>query len=249
MEAKGKVGLITGAANGIGAATALGLARKGADIAIVDLEMEAAARIKGRIKQISSSRCICIRADLSRGEEAAWCVEETVKALGRIDILIHCAGGPALGGLMEVSPESWYKAFDVHVHAIFHLCRAAVPHMKSRREGVIVLMSSAAGRRAVLGATAYGVAKGAIPQFTRLLARELADHGIRVNAVAPGVIRTRFQDYLTPEQVQHNVENRIPLHREGQPEEVAQLITALIENDYITGETVAIDGGLTMRIV
>jgi 3-oxoacyl-[acyl-carrier protein] reductase len=103
--------------------------------------------------------------------------------------------------------------------------------------------------RGVNGALAYSVVKGAIPQFVRSLARELADHNIRVNAVAPGVIRTPFQDYLSPEQVKNNIENRIPLHREGTPADVAEAIVLLATNAFITGETLTIDGGMTMRIV
>jgi NAD(P)-dependent dehydrogenase (short-subunit alcohol dehydrogenase family) len=92
------------------------------------------------------------------------------------------------------------------------------------------------------------VAKGALPQFARNLARELAPANIRVNSVSPGVIRTPFQDFLTPEQVRNNIENRIPLRREGTAEDVAAISLALIENEFITGEDVAIDGGMTMRI-
>jgi NAD(P)-dependent dehydrogenase (short-subunit alcohol dehydrogenase family) len=92
------------------------------------------------------------------------------------------------------------------------------------------------------------VVKGALPQFTRVLARELADHNIRVNCVSPGVIRTRFQDYLTEAQVKNNIENRIPLHREGTTDQVAQVIELVATNDFMTGEDVVIDGGLTMRI-
>jgi NAD(P)-dependent dehydrogenase (short-subunit alcohol dehydrogenase family) len=115
--------------------------------------------------------------------------------------------------------------------------------------GVILLISSAAGARGCAGAIAYGVAKGAIPSFTRALAREFADSNIRVNCVSPGVIRTRFQDYLTPEQVQQNIRDRIPLHREGRPEEVAAALAALAENDFITGAEIPVDGGMTMRMV
>ncbi len=121
--------------------------------------------------------------------------------------------------------------------------------MKQRGGGAIILISSAAGSRGCLGALAYGTVKGALPQFARALARELADDQIRVNVVAPGVIRTPFQDYLTPEQVKNNIANRIPLHREGTPEDVAEVIAMLAGNDFITGETVSIDGGMTMRIV
>jgi NAD(P)-dependent dehydrogenase (short-subunit alcohol dehydrogenase family) len=181
--------------------------------------------------------------------EVTACVERTVAELGSIDIVVHAAGGAVPGGLLSVTPEAWYAAFEVHLHAIYHLCRAAVPFMKKKREGAIILIGSAAGSRGCLGALAYGVVKGALPQFTRILARELADDNIRVNAVAPGIIRTPFQDFLTPEQAANNIQNRIPLHREGNPNDVADLITTLVCNDFITGETVAVDGGMTMRIV
>jgi len=128
-------------------------------------------------------------------------------------------------------------------------CIAVVPHMIKGGGGAILLISSAAGTRGCAGAIAYGVAKGAIPQFTRALARELADFDIRVNCVSPGIIRTRFQDYLTSEQVQNNTRNRIPLHREGKPEEVAAALAALAENDFITGAEVPVDGGMAMRMV
>jgi 3-oxoacyl-[acyl-carrier protein] reductase len=105
-----------------------------------------------------------------------------------------------------------------------------------------------AGIRGVPFNLAYQVVKGALPQFARALARELADDNIRVNCVAPGIIRTRFHENMTAEQKRHNLEHRIPLHREGTPEQVATLIAELSANDYVTGETFTIDGGLTMRI-
>jgi NAD(P)-dependent dehydrogenase (short-subunit alcohol dehydrogenase family) len=95
---------------------------------------------------------------------------------------------------------------------------------------------------------AYQVVKGALPQFARALAREVADDNIRVNCVAPGIIRTRFHEKMTPEQKQFNLDHRVPLHREGTAEQVATLIAEVVSNDYITGETFTIDGGLTMRI-
>ena len=169
-------------------------------------------------------------------------------ALGSIDVLVHSAGGPVPGGLLQVTPEEWQRAFDVHVHAIYHLCRAVVPKMQEKREGAIVLISSTAGIRGVVTNLAYQVVKGAIPQFTRALAREFANDNIRVNCVAPGVVRTEFHATMSEEQKRLNLEQRIPLHREGTPEQVAEVIMTLVTNDYITGETMVIDGGLTMRI-
>jgi len=249
MKLNGKVSLVTGGTSGIGAATALELARNGSDIAICARKIgERATEIKTKIEGLGR-RCILIAADMSVPKEIMQSVEETATQMGGIDVMVHSAGGAVPGGLLQVTPEAWYAAFDVHVHAIFHLCRAAVPLMKKRGEGAIILISSAAGSRGCLGALAYGTVKGALPHFARALARELADDHIRVNAVSPGIIRTPFQDFLTPEQVKNNIDNRIPLHREGKPEDVAELIATLASNDFITGETVAIDGGMTMRIV
>jgi 3-oxoacyl-[acyl-carrier protein] reductase len=249
VNLNGKVCLITGATRGIGAATAIRLARGGADIAIQGRDGKSAAALEVRAAiEALGRRCQVIAADMAIASEATRCVRETVDQLGTIDVLVHSAGAAAPGSLLQVSEEVWYHAFNVHVHAVFHLCRAAVPLMIPKREGAIVLISSTAGARGILGALAYGVAKGSLPQFARVLARELADHNIRVNCVSPGVIRTRFQDYLTEAQVKNNIENRIPLHREGTPDQVAQAIELVATNDFMTGEDVVIDGGLTMRI-
>jgi NAD(P)-dependent dehydrogenase (short-subunit alcohol dehydrogenase family) len=249
MKLDGKVSLITGGAGGIGTATALELARLGSDIAICDQQIDDRAEaIKDKIGALGR-RCFMLAADMSVPEEATRTVRETVTQMGSLDILVHAAGGAVPGSLLQVTPEAWYAAFDIHVHAVFHLCRAAVPFMKEKGEGAIVLISSGAGVRGCSGAIAYGVAKGALPQFARSLARELADDNIRVNAVAPGIIRTRFQDFLTSEQVKNNIANRIPLHREGKPEDVAEVIAMLVTHNFITGETIAIDGGMTMRMV
>jgi NAD(P)-dependent dehydrogenase (short-subunit alcohol dehydrogenase family) len=190
-----------------------------------------------------------VKADLSDPKDCRRCVDQAARKFGRLDVLVHSAGGPVPGGLNEVSDESWMSAFAVHVHAVFHLSRAAAPHIAKQGEGAIILLGSAAGLRGCLGALAYGVAKGALPQFARALARELAEQNIRVNCVSPGIIRTPFQNHLTLEQVSNNIRSRIPLRREGQPDEVARLIESLIKNDFITGENVVIDGGMSMRIV
>lgn len=249
MKLEGKVCLITGGTKGIGGATAVELARLGADIALNGRVSDAeAATVKDEVEAMGR-RCLLVIADLAKPEEAAHCVLTTASTLGGVDVLIHSAGGNAPGSLLEISPEVWYQAFDIHVHAVFHLCRAAAPLMKRKGEGAIVLISSAAGLRGCQGAIAYGVAKGTLPQFARSLARELAGDNIRVNCVSPGIIRTRLQDPLTPSQVKHNIENRIPLHREGKPKDVAEVIAMLVSNDYITGENIIVDGGITMRIV
>jgi NAD(P)-dependent dehydrogenase (short-subunit alcohol dehydrogenase family) len=120
--------------------------------------------------------------------------------------------------------------------------------MRRNKEGAITLISSAAGIRGIKTNVAYQAVKGLLPQLARALAYEFAGDNIRVNCVAPGVIRTDFHAQMPPEVKRHNLETRIPLHREGTPEQVATLIRELVTNDYITGETVSVDGGLTMRI-
>jgi NAD(P)-dependent dehydrogenase (short-subunit alcohol dehydrogenase family) len=248
MNLEHKVCLITGGTKGIGAATALLFARSGSDIAVNGRQVSKAGHdIKKEIESMGR-RCHFIAADVGKPEEAVRCAQEAILAFGGVDVLVHCAGVAVLGGLLETTPELWHRTFDLHVHGLFHLCREVVPHMKRKKEGTIIMVSSGAGLRGCPNAIAYAVAKGALPQFARALARELAADNIRVNCVAPGIIRTSFQEHLTPEQVRNNVENRIPLHREGRPEEVAQVIELLVKNDFITGETITIDGGMAMRM-
>jgi NAD(P)-dependent dehydrogenase (short-subunit alcohol dehydrogenase family) len=247
MNLTGKVALVTGGTKGIGAATALKLARDGAHIAIVARDI--GDDVIGKEISGLGVSCILLAADLSKEDECKRVVKETVEQLGGVDILVHSAGGPAMGSLLKGAREVWYSAFDIHVHAVFHLCAAAAPEMIKRNGGAIVLISSAAGLRGVKNAIAYATVKGALIQMTRALAFELSEHNIKVNCVSPGVIRTRFQNHLTPEQVANNINNRIPMKREGQPEDVAEVIEMLIKNEFITGENVVIDGGMTMRIV
>jgi NAD(P)-dependent dehydrogenase (short-subunit alcohol dehydrogenase family) len=248
MDLKNKIALVTGGTRGIGAAAALSLAREGADIAVLGRRKDEETLATVQSVQKLGRRCEFIPGDCGRPDQCRAAVAQTISKLGTIDILVHAAGGPVNGGLMQLTDDQWHDAFNVHVHAIFHLCKAAIPTMQSKKAGAVVLVSSTAGIRGVITNVAYQVVKGALPQFTRALAREFADDNIRVNCVAPGVVRTAFHASMTDEQRKLNLEKRIPLHREGTPEQVATVILELIKNEYITGETVTIDGGLTMRI-
>ena len=250
MDLHEKVCLVTGGTSGIGAATALSLARKGAHIAIASRNIpDAMPACLHEAVKAQHRRIKHFQFEAGSASECRGCVESVVEEFGHIDVLVHSAGGAVPGGLFTVTDQNWMDAFAVHVHAVLHLVKTAAPHIARRGEGAVMLISSAAGLRGCLGALAYGVVKGALPQFARILARELADQRIRVNCVSPGIIRTPFQDFLSPEQATRNINDRIPLHREGTPEDVAAVITALIENDFITGENLVIDGGMTMRIV
>jgi 3-oxoacyl-[acyl-carrier protein] reductase len=248
MDLKDAACLITGGTRGIGAATAIAFAERGADVVITGRRTDDAAREVVRRVESLGRKCVALSSDIADPDEARRGVEETVSKLGSIDVLVHSAGGPVNGGLLDISVEDWHNAFNVHVHPIFHLCRAAIPIMRKSKRGSVVLISSTAGIRGIRTNVAYQTVKGVIPQLTRALAFEFADDNIRINCVAPGVVRTDFHAKMTPETRKHNLDNRIPLHREGTPEQVATLIREVATNDYITGETFVIDGGLTMRI-
>ena len=248
MQLAGKIALITGGTRGIGAATAIALAHDGADVAIVGRNLDANATATRDAIIKLGRRCELIQADCGKHGEATRCVKEAELKLGRVAVLVHCAGGPVNGGLFDLTPETWNEAFDLHVHAVFYLGRAVIPSMQANKEGAIILVSSVAGIRGVITNPAYQVVKGALPQFARALAREFAADNIRVNCVAPGIIRTAFHASMTAEQKKINLEQRIPLRREGTPGQVADAIVLLAKNDYVTGETLTVDGGLTMRI-
>ena len=248
MELMGKVALVTGGTMGIGAAVVKDLAQRGADIAVAARNDGPEAQSVRQWVTDLGRKFTLVTADLRQSEDCQRVIEETIENLGRVDVLIHNAGGPSPGTVDEITPEQWLDTIDLHINANFFLIRAALPHMRRQSEGAIVTVGSTAGTLGVPGAIAYATAKGAMPQFTRSMARDLADDNIRVNCVAPGVIRTRFHDDMTPERKKLNLDHRIPLHREGTSEQVAEVVALLVTNDYMTGETVVIDGGLTSRI-
>lgn len=249
MNLVGKRALVTGGTRGIGAAIALSLARDGAHVVVNSRGEDDQAR--ATVSQLQDTGVVAgyAAADIADPAQVGGLVAKAADMLGGLDILVHNAGGPAPGAVDQIEPEDWMHAFDVHVHAAYHLCRHGLPYLRRNREGAVLLVSSAAGIRGCPGAVVYGTVKGAILQFTRMLARDLADDNIRVNCIAPGIIRTRFHEKMTPEQQKHNLANRIPLHREGSVDDVAQAAHLLVTNDFMTGETIVVDGGMTMQIV
>ena len=162
-------------------------------------------------------------------------------------MLVHSAGGPAPGTIMDLTAESWMQAFAVHVHPVFHLFRAAQPWLKTQG-GAVLLVSSVAGLRGCPGTVAYQTVKGALIPLAKALAFDNATDNIRVNVIAPGIIRTRFHDKMSDAAKAHNLANRIPLRREGTVEDVAEAAMTLIRNEFITGETLVVDGGMSMRV-
>jgi NAD(P)-dependent dehydrogenase (short-subunit alcohol dehydrogenase family) len=248
MNLTGKRALVTGGTRGIGAAIAVDLARQGCDVAINGRNDDDAAAAVKQAVATAGRKCVSLIADVARTDELERIVRDAEAGLGGLDILVHSAGGPSFGTIDECTPEQWKATFDVHVHAAYFLCRRALPIIRKAGEGAIILVSSVAGIRGCPGAVAYGTAKAAVLHFTRMLARDEADNNIRVNCVAPGIIRTRFHENMTPEAKAHNLAVRIPLHREGTPEHVAEAVRLLVTNDFITGEVIVVDGGSSMQV-
>jgi len=191
MDLQGSIALVTGGTKGIGAATAIALAMRGADVAIVGRHDDEEAWQTQTQIEAAGRRCLVVVADIGKAENCARCVAETEKALGLIDVLVHAAGGAIVGGLLDLAPEAWQEAFDVHVHAVFHLCRAAVPAMKAKRQGAIVLISSVAGIRESPSTWRIRWSKGRCPNSPVRWPGNWRMPNIRVNCIAPGIIRTR----------------------------------------------------------
>lgn len=248
MELKNRVALVTGGSMGIGAAIAIDLAKQGAQIAICARNLGEEAQETKRQIEAQGVSCLLLKADMTKADDCREVVEQTASHFGRLDVIVNNAGGPSHGRLEDVSAEQWLETMNLHVNSNFYLAKTALPHFRKQSEGAYITVASSAAIRGINGAIAYATAKGAIPQFTRCLAREWADFNIRVNCIAPGIIRTRFHHDMPEDRKKNNLDNRIPLHREGTIEQVAEAVRLLITNDYITGETLVIDGGLTSRI-
>lgn len=249
IDLKGKTALVTGGTSGIGLATAEALIAKGVSVAINarTARPEVMASLEQRAKQ-QGVGCIFAAGDARQAATSEALVRAAMDRFGQVDVVVHSAGGPAPGTALDLTDGQWLDAFDVHLHSAFHLFRAAHTPL-ARAGGTVVFLSSAAGLRGCPGTVAYQVVKASLIQLARALARDHADENIRVNCVAPGIIRTPFQKAMSEDARRNNLANRIPLHREGGPEDVAAMIVQLAENDFITGETVVIDGGMSMRMV
>eukprot|EP00062_Callorhinchus_milii_P019067 gi/632973214/ref/XP_007903043.1/ PREDICTED: dehydrogenase/reductase SDR family member 4-like isoform X2 [Callorhinchus milii] len=247
----GRVALVTASSEGIGLAVARRLARDGAHVM---LSSRRAAKVERAVSELRAEGLSVsgVACHVGRREERERLVAEALARFGAIDILVSNAGvNPALGDTLDCTEEQWAKIFQVNVTAAALLAGLVVPHMKQRGGGCIVLVGSVAAYQSFPNLGAYAVSKTALLGLTRVLAEELAPANIRVNCVAPGLIRTNFSAALWSEpDIVKPVLATIPAGRMGQPEDCAGAVAFLCSPSasYITGETVVVAGGMRSRL-
>jgi len=250
LDLKGRVALVTGASSGIGAATASVLADLGAIVALgYHQNEEGANQVLDQIMK-EGGKALAICADMRRAADISSLVKRATDDLGPIDILVNNAGSLVQRQtIRELTPERWSEIMNLNLTSVMLCSQAVATSMIERKRGAIINVVSIAGRTGGgPGAAAYSVAKGGLITFTKSLAKELAPHGVRVNAISPGVIDTPFhQVFSTPEMIRNFV-TTIPLARLGTPLECAKVIAFLASDasSYIVGETIEVNGGQLM---
>ena len=246
MKLKGKVAIVTGGARDIGREVSVQLAKEGAKVVINYFNSEAeAADVKKEIEE-TGGEAILVKGDMTRWQDVQSMIEQTKKAFGeQIHILVNVVGGLFGRKTIEEQDEAWYDlVMDVNMKSIFLTTKATVGSMPAGSS--IINFSSQAGRDGGGGgASLYATAKGAVMTYTRAMSKELGPKGIRVNAVAPGMIATSFHDRFTKPEVRTNVAATTPLRRQGDAKDVADLVVYLASDDasFITGTNVDINGG------
>jgi 3-oxoacyl-[acyl-carrier protein] reductase len=243
----GRVALVTGSGRGLGAATALRLAREGADLVVNDLSAESASAVAEEARRIGSKVHLSGH-DVSDHAQAGALVEEARRALGRIDVLVNNAGITRDAMLHKLAEEKWDEVIRVNLKGPFNMGQACARVMMEQKSGAIVNLASVAWLGNI-GQTNYSASKAGVVGMTRTWALELARHGIRVNAIAPGLIESALTQQI-PADVKEKFIQRIPLRRIGAPEDIAALVAFLASDEasYVTGQCMQIDGGLSVGI-
>ncbi|MCC2658764.1 MAG: 3-oxoacyl-acyl-carrier protein reductase [Panacagrimonas sp.] len=243
MQLQDRVALVTGAGRGIGKAIALRFAREGADVGVFDLD-EASARSTADEITALGRRAVHRAVDVADGEQVQAAVGQVADELGRLDICVNNAGFAKAQPFLEMTHENWDRHLKVHLYGSFFCAQAAAREMVRRRFGRIVNIASVAGLMGPIDLAAYGAAKSGVIGMTRAAALELADHGITVNAIAPGPIETELLRVWSAEALRERAKHQ-PVARLGAVEEIAHaaLFLASAESGYINGTTLVIDGG------
>jgi 3-oxoacyl-[acyl-carrier protein] reductase len=241
---KGKTALVTGAAQGIGKAIGLRLAREGAVVAACDLNLPLAEATVQEIRD-SGAKAKAYLLNVTDAEEVERVVEEAAKEFGRIDILVNNAGITKDALLLRMEEGAWDAVLSVNLKGTFLLSKACARLMIKQRFGRIVNISSVSGQRGNAGQSNYAASKAGIIGFTKSLSKELGARGVTVNAVAPGFIQTAMTEDL-PQGIKDSYLKQIPLGRLGTPEDIAGAVAFLCSEDgaYISGEILGVNGGM-----
>lgn len=247
MSLSDKVAIVTGAAHGIGRATALRLAQEGASVIVADIQDELGAATV-QTTQDAGGSARYVHADVGRHEQIRAMVQDAVDTYGRLDILVNNAYWTKAGSVMELEEEDWDRAMAVMLKAIYLAGKYAFPQMEKVGGGAIVNIASVHGSAAWPNNAAYETAKAGVINLTRQMAIDGGPLGIRVNAVSPGLILT--QDHYSSEDRLEWTRRIYPLGRGGQPEEMASVINFLVseEASFITGHNLVADGGLSIQL-
>ncbi|MEG0771698.1 SDR family oxidoreductase [Clostridium sp.] len=245
MNLTGKVAVITGGTRGIGKSIALELAKQGAMIVLNYVNDDNSA--ENTVKEIRDSGAfvMLVKGDVSDYKFAAMMIDKVISELGKIDILVNNAAISKVGLFMDMEECDYNTVMDVNFKSVYNTSHNVIKHMISKKNGNIINISSMWGNLGASCEVLYSSSKGAINSFTKSLAKELAPSNIRVNAVAPGVINTEMNGWLSKEEKEKLI-NEIPLGRLGNGEEVAKVVAFLASEDssYVTGQIINVDGGL-----
>jgi len=246
MDLKGKIAIVTGAAQGIGKVIALGLAKCGTDIAVSDINEDS---LSSAVKEIEAlgRKAIAVKMDVSSLKDCEEMVKKTIDAFGKVDILINNAGITRDTVLLRMKEEQWDQVIKVNLKGTFNCTKAVIRSMFKQKSGKIINISSVTGAMGNAGQANYSASKAAVMGFTKSIAREYAHCGITVNAVAPGFIKTAMTDAI-PEKDRDAMISIIPAKRLGLPEDVADTVCFLASDmaNYITGQVIHINGGMYM---
>jgi len=243
---KDKACIVTGGAQGIGLATALKFAREGAQVAVWDLTQSGIDEAVRQCRE-AGAKAEGFVVDVTNREMVDAAVRGTIERFGRIDVLVNNAGITKDARLQKMSIEQFDRVIDVNLRGVFHCAQAVVATMVEQGHGVILIASSVVGLYGNFGQTNYAASKFGVIGFTKTWSRELGPKGIRVNAVAPGFVATHILDTI-PEKVLEDMKHRVPLHRLGTPEEIANVYCFLASDEasYVNGAVLEVSGGMTV---
>ncbi len=242
----GKVSIITGAAQGIGLATALKFAREGAQVVICDVRQAAVDQAVAQCQALGAQALGRV-VDVTQREMVDAMVQQVKDQWGRVDVLVNNAGITQDARLQKMSLEQFDRVIDVNLRGVFHCAQAVADTMVAQGSGVILNASSVVGIYGNFGQTNYAASKFGVIGFTKTWSRELGPKGVRVNAVAPGFVATPILSTI-PDKVMHEMVERVPLKRLGQPEDIANVYAFLASDEaaYINGAVIEVSGGMTV---